>query len=301
MVERRHLIDTTRLSRRWVEGTLFPLCERLRGGDAAGQPMRGRALYCLFYEPSFMTRASFERATHLLGGQAYHTEDASRFFPAHSARFVDDIASILASMGIDAAVVRGGDPLMAERAASADALNVISGGVPDDHPTQALADLYTIQRERGGIDGTAVAIVGRLEHRNVSALLKGLAMFDGVEALLVPFSGLPPADVAEYCAARGVKTRTIEDVSEAARAADAVYLNGPRTAAHMQILRSRGRGRLVIDGDFMDALKPDCFVMDPMQRSGDFSIETDDPRLAFYRQAENALYARMGVLADMFG
>ena len=92
MVERRHVIDTVHLSRDWVEGTLFPACERLRegGGDVDRQPMRGRALYCLFYEPSFMTRASFERAAHLLGGQAYHTEDASRFFPAHSARFVKD-------------------------------------------------------------------------------------------------------------------------------------------------------------------------------------------------------------------
>ena len=301
MVERRHLIDTTRLSRDWVEGTLFPLCERLRGGEDAGQPMRGRALYCLFYEPSFMTRASFERATHLLGGQAYHTEDASRFFPAHSARFVGDIAGILASMGIDAAVIRGGDPRMAARAASADALSVINGGAPDDHPTQALADLYTIHRERGGVDGATVAVVGRLEHRNVAALLKGLAMFEGVEAVLVPFSGAPSAEIADYCAQRGVKLRMAEDVSEAATDADAVYLNGPRTAAHMQLLRNRGRGRLAIDKDFMDALKPDCVVMDPMQRSGDFSVETDDPRIAFYRQAENALYARMGVLADMFG
>ena len=302
MVERRHMIDTAHLSRDWVERTLFPLCERLRSGGGGGSlPMRGRALYCLFYEPSFMTRASFERAAHLLGGQAYHTEDASRFFPAHSARFVDDITGILASMGIDAAVVRSGDARMAARAASADALNVINGGGPDDHPTQALADLYTIHRERGGVDGATVAVVGRLEHRNVSALLKGLAMFKGVEAVLVPFSGLPPAEVAEYCAARGVKTRTAESAAEAAAGADAVYLNGPRTAAHMQILRNRGRGRLAIDRDFMDALKPGCIVMDPMQRSGDFIIETDDPRIAFYRQAENALYARMGVLADMFG
>ena len=50
----------------------------------------------------------------------------------------------------------------------------------------------------------------------------------------------------------------------------------------------------------MDSLKPGCIVMDPMQRSGDFLIRVDDPRLAFYRQAENALYARMGVLAHMF-
>ena len=54
-----------------------------------------------------------------------------------------------------------------ERAEFADSLTVINGGSADDHPTQALADLYTLQRELGGIDGVNVAVVGRLEHRNV--------------------------------------------------------------------------------------------------------------------------------------
>ena len=57
----------------------------------------------------------------------------------------------------------------------------------------------------------------------------------------------------------------------------------------------------MIDRAFMDMLNPSCIVMDPMQRSGDFTIEVRDRRLAFYRQAENGLYARMGVLAHMFG
>ena len=295
----RHLIDTTHLTRDWVERELFPRCEALRADDRVQPVLRGKALYCLFYEPSFLTRTSFERAVGLLGGQAYHTEDASQFFPVHSARFVDDITSILASLMIDVVVIRSGDPNVTRRAAAADALPVINGGSPDDHPTQALADLYTIRRERGEIDGSTVAIVGRLEHRNVSALLKGISMFSGITVLLIPFSGQAPAELIEYCTDRGVRFETCENV-EAVSAADAIYLNGPRTAAHMELLRSRGRGRLVLDRAFMDSLKPDCIVMDPMQRSGDFLIEVEDRRLAFYRQAENALYARMGVLAQMF-
>ena len=304
MADLRHLIDTSKLTREWVEGELFPLCERLRSGDSASAlslmtPMDGKALYCLFYEPSFITRTSFERAAGLLGGQSYHTEDASQFFPAHSARFVDDITSILASMRIDVVVVRSGDPNVTRRAAAVDAMPVIDGGSADDHPTQALADLYTIQRELGRIDGVSVAIVGRLEHRNVSALLKGLAMFDGVGVSLAPFSGQVPAGVVEYCERRGVRFRDVDGMS-ALGDADAVYINSPRTAAHMQMLRSRGRGQLIIDRKFMDSLQPHTIVMDPMQRSGDFTIEVSDPRLAFYRQAENSLYVRMGVLAEIF-
>ena len=296
----RHLTNTTHLTREWVEGVLFPLCENLRTGDDIPASMSGKALYCLFYEPSFLTRTSFERAVGLLGGQAYHTEDASQFFPVHSSRFVDDITSILASLKMDVVVVRSGDPNVTERAASVDAMHVINGGSADDHPTQALADLYTVQRELGAIDGRTVAIVGRLEHRNVSALLKGLALFDGVEVVLVPFSGQAPADVVEYCTERGVEFRT-GDGLDVLGEVDAIYLNGPRTSAHMELLRSRGRGRLVIDQRFMESLKSHTIVMDPMQRSGDFMIDVSDSRLAFYRQAENALYVRMGILAEIFG
>ena len=300
MAESRHLISTARLTREWVEGTLFPLCDGLREGGDVPAFMEGKALYCLFYEPSFLTRTSFERAAGLLGGRSYHTEDASQFFPVHSARFVDDITRLLASLRMDVVVVRSGDPRVIERAASVDALPVINGGSADDHPTQALADLYTLRRELGGIDGRRVAIVGRLEHRNVNALLQGLALFDEVEVALAPFSGEVPAETVEYCERRGVRFRE-GDGMDALGEVDAVYLNGPRTSAHMELLRSRGRGRLVIDADFMDALKPDAIVMDPMQRSGDFAIEVSDERLAFYRQAENSLYVRMGVLGEVFG
>ncbi len=299
MTNYQHLTQTTQMNREWIEDVLFPLCESLRNGDDSRSPMIGRALYCLFYEPSFLTRTSFERASELLGGKAYHTEDASQFFPVHNTRFVDDIINILASLKMDVVVIRTGDPHVTERAATTDAMHVINGGSSDDHPTQALADLYTIQRERGEIDGTTLAIVGRLDHRNVSALLKGLAMFDGVSVIPIPFSGQAPEKVVQHCVERGVTFHPDTDL-DAVSQADVIYLNGPRTLAHMQLLVSRGQGRLVIDRKFMDSLKPRCIVMDPMQRSGDFSVEVRDDRLAFYRQAENALYARMAVLHNLF-
>ena len=92
----------------------------------------------------------------------------------------------------------------------------------------------------------------------------------------------------------------VKDV-DALSSADAIYLNAPRTGAHSQLLRSRGALNLRIDGDFMGRLKPHCIVMDPMQRSGDFAVEVEDDRLAFYRQSENALVMRMAILADLLG
>ena len=300
MAKHRHLIDTTKLDRDWVEGEVFSLCDKIRIQSDFEPAMKGRSLYCLFYEPSFLTRTSFEQAAGLMDGQAFHTEDASQFFPVHAPNYIDNIINILPSLHINLVVLRSGDSGVVERAASAEAMPVVTGGSPDDHPTQALADLYTIHHELGGVDGKTIAVVGRLEHRNVSALLKGLAMFNGIKLMLVPFSGQVPEEVMSHCVENGVTVQEHRDIDSLSEA-DAIYLYGPRTVAHAQLLRSRGSGHLTIDDEFMSRLKDDCIVMDPMQRSGDFSIETQDSRLAFYRQAENALFVRMAVIRHVLG
>ena len=235
----------------------------------------------------------------LLGGQIYHTEDASQFFPVSNASHIDNVIKILASMRIDVVVLRSSAPGVVERAEFADSLTVINGGSADDHPTQALADLYTLQRELGGIDGVNVAVVGRLEHRNVNALLRGLALFDDISVTLIAASGGVDPDVLNYCRQRGMCVNLENDL-DTLQAADAIYLNAPRTVAHARLLRSRGALSLRIDGDFMAKLKPHCIILDPMQRSGDFAVEVEDDRLAFYRQSENALVMRMAILANMF-
>ena len=298
MLDSRHLISTAQLSRSWVESELFPACEKLRDASEVAPDLRGKALYCLFYEPSFLTRTSFERAIGLLGGQAYHTEDASQFFPVRTPNYIDNVINILASLHIDLVVVRSGDEGVLEQAQTADTMPVINGGSKDDHPTQALADIYTIQRELGGIDGCNVAIVGRLEHRNVNALLKGLALFDNVTVTLIPFSGQVDPEVTALCEQMGVKFVAGEGI-ESVEDVDAIYLNGPRTVAHVELLKARDSFNVRIDAEFMSRLKSHCVILDPMQRSGDISIEVQDNRLAFYRQAENALYLRMALLSQM--
>ena len=72
MSQFRHLTRTDSLDREWIETELFPLCEHFRTTQDAKPVLGGRALYCLFYEPSFLTRTSFERAMGLLGGQRHH-------------------------------------------------------------------------------------------------------------------------------------------------------------------------------------------------------------------------------------
>lgn len=117
MPEFRHLTATSQLDRAYIETRLFPLCETLRdGGGGADGRLTGFALYSLFYEPSLLTRTSFERAMGLLGGQVYQTEDASQFFPVSNASHMDNIIKILASLRIDVVVLRSGAAGVVERA-----------------------------------------------------------------------------------------------------------------------------------------------------------------------------------------
>ncbi len=296
----RHLTSTEQIDRAWIEDVLIPACDEYRAGNSHADALKGKALYCLFYEPSFVTRTSFERAAGMLGADALHTEDASQFFPVTTANYIDNVIDMLASLHIDLVALRSSDPGVVETAAAADAIPVINAGSAVDHPTQALTDVYTLRRELGRLDGLRVAAVGRLEHRNVNALLVALSLFDDVSVDLLPFSGRIDPAVESHCRERGL-TLTLLDSADGLSEADAVYLNGPRTVAHAQLLKSRGAFDLNIDAEFMSGLKPDCPVLDPMQRSGDFEVSTTDNRLAFYRQAENSLYVRMAVLVKMLG
>ena len=294
----KHLRDTISQSRDYFEDNIFSSCDVLREKASNENQLEGKSLFSLFYEPSFLTRISFERAITLLGGHPLHTEDASQFFPVTTTNYIEDTASILKSLHIDSVVLRTSEPNIIDRACEASRIPVINGGSANDHPTQAIADLYTINRELGAVDGITVTIIGRLEHRNVSALLLALSLFKNIHVRLLPISGQVSPDVDQICRDRSLELTLISELDEI-RGSNVVYLNGPRTVAHYEMLQARAPLLTKIDSTFMSKLPKDSIVLDPMQRSGDFSIEAEDSRLAFYRQSENALYVRMAILCEL--
>ena len=299
----QRLTRTGQLDRVWVESDLFPLAESLRESGDEGHALRGRSLYLLFYEPSFLTRTSFERAMGLLGGTPYFTEDASQFFPVTTPDYIENIIANLAAMHMDMVVLRSSDQGVMERAeeeAEAQSMPLINGGSLEDHPHPGPhRSLHPQARDRRlSTERASPSWVGSITGTS-ARLLRGLAMYEDVTVTQVPFSGQADPDVVSDCEARGVifETGTIDSLPDA----DAIYLNGPRTVAHAQLLKSRGAFNLRIDEEFMAKLKPGCVILDPMQRSGDFDILVSDPRLANYRQAENSLFVRMALLRTMLG
>ena len=295
----KHLVRTREVSRDWMEEDLFPFCDQIRNGASVEHALRGHALYCLFYEPSFLTRASFERAMALLGGDAQHTEDASQFFPVRTTTYIENTMRFLHSLHFDVVVLRSQQSGAAEQAAEVGDISIINGGSPEDHPTQALLDVYTLKRELGKIDGLNIAVLGRLDHRNVNALLTALAMYDDIHVDLVPITGQADQDTVEYCTSAGVSFSQGASLTEVAGTLDALYVNGAGTPGHANLVKARNMVEAKVDKDLLSVLKPGCVILDPMQRSELIIEETGDSRWAGYRQAENGLYVRMALLMKL--
>ena len=282
-----------------MERDLFPLCDSIRNGKSVGNALANRALYCLFYEPSFLTRTSFERAMSLLGGHAQFTEDASQFFPVRTASYIEDTIKFLASLHFDVVVLRSNQPGAVTAAAEADVLSVVNGGSLLDHPTQALLYIYTLRRELGGVDGIRLAVVGRVAHRNVNALLMALTLYRDVQIVLFPFSGQVNSEVLEFCREAGMTISVESSLTPIAQELDAIYLNGAETAAHADLVMAHNLVNVKIDQDLLQALRPDCVILDPMQRTEPLITNNGDSRWAGYRQAENGLFVRMALLLQM--
>lgn len=260
-----------------------------------------RIMATLFYEPSTRTRLSFESAMVRLGGSVVTTESAREFSSAAKGETLEDTIRIVEGYA-DVIVLRhyeGGSARRAAEVASVPVLN--AGDGPGQHPTQALLDVYTIQKEIGRLDGISVAMVGDLANgRTVRSLAYLLTRYKDVKLYFVaPELVRMKADIKEYLSRNGVYFEEREDLIEVVRKVDVVYQTriqrerfGDRTRDY-----EAARGRYIIDTKVMEALSANGRVMHPLPRVDEIDPAVDtDPRAAYFRQAHNGLYIRMALL-----
>jgi aspartate carbamoyltransferase catalytic subunit len=202
----------------------------------------------------------------------------------------------------DVVVLRHFDVGASKRAAAVSAAPVINAGDgPGQHPTQALLDLYTIDKELGRIDGVRIAMVGDLANgRTVRSLSYLLSKFDGVELIFVA----PPAvamgrDIKAFLDEKGTPYRETEDLDAVLPEIDVVYqtrIQKERFGGRIGEFR-RVSGVYVMDARAMSRMRQDAILMHPLPRVGEIPDEVDaDPRAAYFRQAANGLYIRMALL-----
>ena len=260
-----------------------------------------RIMATLFYEPSTRTRLSFESAMLRLGGQVATTESAREFSSAAKGETLEDTIRIVEGYA-DVIVLRHYEGGSARRAADVASVPIINAGDgPGQHPTQALLDMYTIQKEIGKLDGVSLAMVGDLANgRTVRSLAYLMARYEGVKLYFVaPEVVAMKDDIKEYLDRHKVEWEEAEDLLDVARTVDVVYMTriqrerfGDRVEDY-----EAARGKYVIDSRMMDVLQEHARVLHPLPRVDEIEQEVDaDPRAAYFRQAHNGLYVRMALL-----
>src|SRR2546430_2689360 len=223
----RHLVSAADVDRRLLDD-LFVLARdleevgRSRGGT---DDLDGRVLATLFYEPSTRTRFSFEVAMMRLGGGVVGAENAREHSSGAKGETPEDTTRIVGGYA-DGIVVRHyeeGAP--ARMAAVAEVPIINAGDGSGEHPTQALLDLYTIERELGRVDGLRIALVGDLANgRTAHSLCRMVALYRDVRLCLVsPAATRMRSDVLEFLSSRGVAYQEVDDLASIAGEVDVLY------------------------------------------------------------------------------
>jgi aspartate carbamoyltransferase catalytic subunit len=307
MFELNHLVSATQLTPDMLF-RLFEGADRLQQQDRTRtlQPvLQGRILATLFYEPSTRTRLSFEAAMQKLGGSVLSVENARDSSSAVKGETIADTVRVVSGYA-DAIAIRHFEQGTAAAAAEVSPVPVINAGDgAGEHPTQALADTYTIQRELGRLDGLRVVLVGDLLYgRTIHSLLPLLAQFANLHISLVspPTLRLPGSLEAELLH-QGVTLEETPHLDDAIMDADVVYVTrvqGERFASAADY--ERVKDAYVLTLRTAEKLKEGAVIMHALPRLNEIAPEVDvDPRAAYFRQARNGLYVRMALLASLLG
>ena len=268
--------------------------------DVRDDRLAHRVMATLFYEPSTRTRLSFESAMLRLGGAVIGTEAAHTFSSAIKGETLEDTVRMVSTYA-DLIVLRHDEAGAAARAASVASVPVVNAGDgPGEHPTQALLDLYTIERELGHVEGVRVAFCGDLRFgRTARSLALLLALYPRVRLAFVA----PPViqvggDILARLEARGVECTLADQLTDVLDDVDVVYQTRVQKERFTDPLEyEQARTAIRIDGAIMRQLPAKAIVMHPLPRVDEIAPEVDaDPRAAYFRQAANGVAIRMALL-----
>jgi aspartate carbamoyltransferase catalytic subunit len=272
--------------------------------------LEGAILGNMFFEASTRTRVSFGSAFNLLGGEVRETAGfkSSALVKGES---LQDTARVLSGFS-DVICMRHPDAGSVAEFASASRVPVMNGGDgANEHPTQALLDLYTIRKEMVAIgrdiDGLTIAMVGDLKYgRTVHSLCKLLRLYSNIKVVLVSPKELSlPADIVEAMRSAGVEVDVSEDLTHGITDVDIVYstrIQEERFGSKQEADLYRGRFRLN-QAIYTEFCQPNTVIMHPLPRDSRADANeldndlNNNPNLAIFRQTDNGVLVRMALFA----
>ena len=259
---------------------------------------RGKTLGYLFFEPSTRTRLSFQSAMALLGGTSFGIADATSSSVQKGESLADTVR--IMSGYTDAIVLRhslDGSSKFAAEVSSTPIINAGSG--TEEHPTQAIQDLYTIKKELGKIDGKNIGIVGDLKYgRTVYSLLYGLSNYD-VNVHLISPESLKIRSDSTYNLKENLSYTESENLDEYIEDLDVLYVTRiqkerfPDEEEYVKV-----KGSYVIGQDVVNKMKDDSILLHPLPRIDEISPDVDSSKQAkYFQQAEYGKFTRAAILS----
>lgn len=265
------------------------------------EELKNKVIAVMFFEPSTRTRMSFEAAIQRLGGKMIVTENGKSNSSATKGETLEDTIRVLDKYA-DAIVMRHSRDDAAIVADSVSRVPIINAGSgKSEHPTQALLDVFTIMNRRGSVDGTKLAILGDLKYgRTTHSLVQLISLYDNIEVYgLSKEEFMLPQEYIDFLASKGIKYTICNSFEELPRDIDVLY--------HTRIQSERfdgdfGKEKYIINKEVLDTFSDKVIVLHPLPRMEEISVDIDnDPRAAYFEQAENGMYVRMAVLKTILG
>jgi aspartate carbamoyltransferase catalytic subunit len=305
MLKGRSLIGPDDLSVAELEW-LFDLTARIK--DDAGylrQSCRGRLLASLFFEPSTRTRLSFEAAMLRLGGSVLGFAEPGSSSASKGESLADTIRVV--SSYSDVIAMRNpkeGSALLASRYSAVPVINAGDGG--HHHPTQTLTDLVTIKHLRGDFSRLTIGFCGDLKFgRTVHSLAATLSRYANVKMVFVSPDELR---IPEYITYGILKKNNIEyaetdRLEKVINDLDVLYMTRVQRERFLNEEEYiRLKDSYILTTDLMKRARNKMIVLHPLPRVNEISVELDDdPRAAYFKQAEYGMYIRMALLAAILG
>ena len=300
---KRSLIDILDFSPDELQELIDTANDIIARPEAYSQLCRGKKLATLFFEPSTRTRLSFEAAMYELGGNVIGFSEAQSS-SASKGESVADTAKVI-SCYADIIAMRHpkeGAPLVAAMNASIPVINAGDGG--HNHPTQTLADLLTIYREKGGFENLTVGFCGDLKFgRTVHSLISALSRYPGLKLYLISPEELklPSYVKKEVLAAKNIAYVQTTDLEGVMPELDILYMTRvQRERFFNEEDYLRLKDSYILTPDKLQNAREDLCIMHPLPRVNEISVAIDDdPRACYFKQVLYGKYMRMALILKL--
>ena len=264
-----------------------------------------KVIACIFFEPSTRTRLSFETAATRLGASIISVENAESSSSAYKGETIEDTARML-SCYADAIVIRhhkSGAAEMASKVATSPIINAGDGA--NQHPSQALLDVYTINKKYGRLDSLSIAFVGDLKNSRPLHSLMPIFMFypNNTFYFISPSELVISDELRQELKENGIKFVETQNLEEVLPKVDVLYM----TRVQKERFEStedydKVKDSFLLKKEHLNLMKEDGMILHPLPRVNEIDPAIDDDkRASYFMQAQNGLYVRMAIFLYVFG